>query len=57
MSTIFDVVIALLIVSTVTFVLTHILGLVAIILPSPIYLIITFVIALQLVLFVIHRRD
>lgn len=57
MSAIFDVIIALLIVSTTAFVLSHVLSLVAIVLPSSVYLIITFVIALQLVLFVIHRRD
>lgn len=57
MSSIFEIIIALLIIASITFVLTHILGFVAIVLPSPVYLILTFVIALQLVLFVIHRKD
>ena len=57
MSQIFDVIIALLIVSATAFVLTHILGLISLVVPSSILAILTFVIALQLVLFVIHRRD
>lgn len=57
MSAIFDVIIALLIVSTTAFILTHILGLIQLVLPTGIFTILTFVIAIQLVLFVIHRRD
>ena len=57
MSAIFDVVIALIIVSATTFVLTYILSLVSIVLPTTISNILLFVIALQIVLFVIHRRD
>lgn len=57
MSAIFDVVIALLIVTATGFVLTHVWSFVAMILPTSMATIIMFVISLQIVLFVIHRRD
>lgn len=57
MSAIFDVVIALLIVSVTAFILNYILSLVSAVLPTYIVSILMFVISLQLVLFVIHRRD
>ena len=57
MSAIFDVVIALLIITATAFVLSHILSLVSIVLPTGMATIILFVVAIQVVLFVIHRRD
>ena len=57
MSQIFDVVIALIIVASVGFILTYIWGLVSMIMPTTMATILMFVISLQLVLFVIHRRD